>query len=139
MRNTTNVEIAEILYEIAQHLEMQDVPFKPRAYEKVAGVIEGLEEEVAEKTGHSSESGDARIEAIEKRLNEIHETPVKVSRQTEHALKISLAHEFSKEMRDLEKRVHTLEALLEKKGQQEIEETDTDMLSDIQKILKGMK
>ncbi len=44
----SNRAIAEILYEIASYLEMQDVPFKPRAYEKVAGVIEGLEEEVSE-------------------------------------------------------------------------------------------
>ncbi len=48
MRSITNAEIAEILYEIAQYLEMQDIPFKPRAYEKVAGTIEGLEEEVTE-------------------------------------------------------------------------------------------
>lgn len=44
----SNQAIAEILKEIAEYLEMQDVPFKPRAYEKVAGVIAGLEEEVAE-------------------------------------------------------------------------------------------
>src|SRR3989344_1555213 len=48
MHKVSNAEIAEILYEMAQYLEMQDVPFKPRAYEKVAGVVEGLEEEVAE-------------------------------------------------------------------------------------------
>ncbi len=44
----SNRAIAEILKEIAIYLEMQDVPFKPRAYEKVAEVIAGLEEEVAE-------------------------------------------------------------------------------------------
>ncbi len=46
--NISNQSIAEILKEIAEYLEMYDVPFKPRAYEKVAGVIAGLEEEVEE-------------------------------------------------------------------------------------------
>ena len=41
----SNSEIAKILYEIGEYLAMQDIPFKPRAYEKVAVVIEGLEEE----------------------------------------------------------------------------------------------
>jgi DNA polymerase (family 10) len=44
----SNQDIAQILSEIAAYLEMQDVPFKPRAYEKVAGVVSGLEEEVGE-------------------------------------------------------------------------------------------
>ncbi|MDO8664931.1 MAG: DNA polymerase/3'-5' exonuclease PolX [Candidatus Liptonbacteria bacterium] len=48
MRNVTNTEIAEILNEIAQYLEMQDIPFKPRAYEKVAGAINDFEGEISE-------------------------------------------------------------------------------------------
>ncbi|MDP2696109.1 MAG: DNA polymerase/3'-5' exonuclease PolX [bacterium] len=40
----TNQEIAKILYEISAYLEMQDVAFKPRAYEKVAEVVESLSE-----------------------------------------------------------------------------------------------
>lgn len=43
-----NAEVAHILREIAIYLEMDDVPFKPRAYEKVADVISDLEEEVAD-------------------------------------------------------------------------------------------
>ncbi len=42
-----NNSIAKILYEIGEYLEMQEVPFKPRAYEKVAQVIESLEEPVS--------------------------------------------------------------------------------------------
>ena len=48
MRLVSNQEIAEILYEMAQYLEMQDIPFKPRAYEKVAGTVDGLEESVSD-------------------------------------------------------------------------------------------
>ncbi|MBI3046161.1 MAG: DNA polymerase/3'-5' exonuclease PolX [Candidatus Harrisonbacteria bacterium] len=44
----TNQEIAKILGEIGIYLEMQDVPFKPRAYEKVAEVVANLNEEVKE-------------------------------------------------------------------------------------------
>lgn len=42
----TNQEIAKILYEISEYLAMDDVPFKPRAYEKAAAGIEGIEEDI---------------------------------------------------------------------------------------------
>ena len=44
----SNQEVAKILYEISELLEMKDIPFKPRAYEKAALAIENLEEEVEE-------------------------------------------------------------------------------------------
>ena len=47
-----NQEIAEVFYEIATLLEMEDEPFKPRAYRKAAQNIESLTvdiEEIAEK------------------------------------------------------------------------------------------
>ena len=44
----TNSEIAKILYEISEYLEMDDIPFKPRAYQKVAETLESLEEDVRE-------------------------------------------------------------------------------------------
>ncbi len=44
----TNKEISKILYEISQILEIQDVPFKPRAYEKAAMNIETMDEEAEE-------------------------------------------------------------------------------------------
>ena len=43
-----NSEIANILREIGECLEMEGVPFKPRAYEKVAEVIADLKESVVE-------------------------------------------------------------------------------------------
>ena len=42
-----NREIARILYEIADMLEIQDVQFKPRAYRKAAENIESLSEDIA--------------------------------------------------------------------------------------------
>src|SRR3989344_212367 len=44
----TNKEIAKILAEVGEYLAMDDVPFKPRAYEKVAETIGSLEEEAAD-------------------------------------------------------------------------------------------
>ncbi len=42
----TNQEIAKIFYEIASYLEMQDIAFKPQAYEKAALNLETLSEDV---------------------------------------------------------------------------------------------
>jgi DNA polymerase (family 10) len=47
MADASNNTIAQVLREIGEYLEMQKVPFKPRAYEKVALVLDGLEAEVA--------------------------------------------------------------------------------------------
>ena len=43
-----NQKLAKIFYEVAEYLEMQDVEFKPRAYERVARVIESMEDDVAD-------------------------------------------------------------------------------------------
>lgn len=48
MKDVSNQAIAEILRGIATYLEMQDVPFKPRAYQKVAVVLDELEEQAAD-------------------------------------------------------------------------------------------
>ncbi len=44
----TNGDIAKVLREIGEYLDMQGVPFKPRAYEKVAETVEALDGEVAD-------------------------------------------------------------------------------------------
>src|SRR3989344_4970673 len=41
-----NEEISKIFFEMAAFLEMEEVPFKPRAYEKAGLIIETLEEDV---------------------------------------------------------------------------------------------
>jgi DNA polymerase (family 10) len=43
-----NLEVARLLKNISILLDMDDIPFKPRAYEKAALSIEGLEEDVEE-------------------------------------------------------------------------------------------
>ncbi|MFH1759013.1 MAG: DNA polymerase/3'-5' exonuclease PolX [Patescibacteria group bacterium] len=48
MGNMTNQEIAKIFYEISEYLEMQNEPFKPRAYRRAAEAIGGLQESLAD-------------------------------------------------------------------------------------------
>ncbi|MBI2552521.1 DNA polymerase/3'-5' exonuclease PolX [Candidatus Uhrbacteria bacterium] len=48
MRHITNHEIAGLLNEMAVLYDMEGVPFKPRAYEKVAQNVEALDREVAD-------------------------------------------------------------------------------------------
>lgn len=47
-RYLSNQEIAHIFYQIAEFLEMQEVAFKPRAYERAARAIEALDEPLKE-------------------------------------------------------------------------------------------
>jgi DNA polymerase (family 10) len=42
-----NIELAKIFYEIANFLEMEGVPFKPRSYSRVARTLESLSEDVS--------------------------------------------------------------------------------------------
>lgn len=48
MQKISNQAVAEILREIGEYLEMQNIPFKPRAYEKAAMIVDGLEDEVSD-------------------------------------------------------------------------------------------
>ena len=47
-RYMKNQELAQIFYEIADYLEMEEVAFKPYAYQKAAVTLETLEEDVEE-------------------------------------------------------------------------------------------
>jgi DNA polymerase (family X) len=77
---TSNQFIAKILREIAEYLEMQDIPFKPRAYEKVAEVIDGLEEEVADIYTRGGAKALEEIPGVGKGIAERIEELLKTSR-----------------------------------------------------------
>src|ERR1700690_2922855 len=66
MPTITNQQIAEMLRQIGEYLAMQNVPFKPRAFEKAALTIEGFEEEVAEvyKKGGGAKDGLKALKEI---------------------------------------------------------------------------
>ena len=42
-----NAEVARILFEIADLLEIEDVPWKPQAYRKAAQSVENLSEDIS--------------------------------------------------------------------------------------------
>lgn len=48
MTHHSNADIARIMREIATYLDMEGVPFKPRAYEKVAYAVEAVDEPLSE-------------------------------------------------------------------------------------------
>lgn len=64
MADTSNRAIGEILHQIGDYLEMQQVPFKPRAYQKAALVVDGLEESVADLYKNGGKKGLMEIPGI---------------------------------------------------------------------------
>lgn len=60
----TNTEIAALLSAMAVYYEMEDVAFKPRAYERAAGVIESLDESVAAIHARDGKKGLMKIQSI---------------------------------------------------------------------------
>lgn len=75
-----NQEIAKILYEISEYLEMEDVPFKPRAYEKAAHSVEVLEENISEIYKKGGLKALDKISAVGKNIAEKIEELVKTGR-----------------------------------------------------------
>ena len=71
----TNQEIAKILRHISYYLEMENVPFKPYAYQKAALIVEGLEEELSDIYKKSGLKGVEAIpgigEGIGKKIEEL--------------------------------------------------------------------
>ncbi|MBI4135867.1 DNA polymerase/3'-5' exonuclease PolX [Candidatus Uhrbacteria bacterium] len=67
VRTVSNADIAQKLYEMAMLYEMEDVAFKPRAYEKVAANIAALDREVA---GIYKEGG---VEALRREIPNVGE------------------------------------------------------------------
>jgi DNA polymerase (family 10) len=65
-----NQEIAKIFYEIASYLEMEGIPFKPYAYEKVALSLEGLEEDVEDIYERDGLKGLEKIPGVGKNIAE---------------------------------------------------------------------
>ena len=43
-----NQEVAQILFEIGEYLELQEIPFKPQAYQQAAVAIDNLEQDIGE-------------------------------------------------------------------------------------------
>jgi DNA polymerase (family 10) len=66
----TNADIARILREIGIFLDMEDVPFKPRAYEKAAYAIDALDRPLTELHAAGGEKALAALPGIGKHIAE---------------------------------------------------------------------
>lgn len=79
-RTLSNVEVARILREIAMLLEMENVPFKPRAYEKAAYAVESLSEPLAELLEKGGERAVEELPGVGKSIAEKIVTLVRTGR-----------------------------------------------------------
>jgi DNA polymerase (family 10) len=69
-RPLTNAAVAGALRELALFLEMDDVPFKPRAYEKAALAVEALDRPIAEIAAKQGEKGLDALPSVGKGIAE---------------------------------------------------------------------
>lgn len=59
-----NLELSEIFYQMAGYMEMDDVEFKSRAYEKAARAIESLSDDISDVYKENSRSGLKKISGV---------------------------------------------------------------------------
>ena len=76
----SNSDISQILREIGEFLAMQNIPFKPRAFEKAAATIEELEEDVAETYKKGGTKALMEIPGVGKSIAETIEEFIKTGR-----------------------------------------------------------
>ena len=79
-----NQELANILYEIADFLEMEGVTFKPYAYQKAAITLETLEEDIAEIYEKGGKPALKKIPSIGKNMADKIEEYLKSGRIKEY-------------------------------------------------------
>ena len=79
-----NQELANIFYEIADFLEMEEVAFKPYAYQKVAIVLENLEEDMADIYKRGGRTALEKIPGVGKGIAEKIEEYLKTGKIKEY-------------------------------------------------------
>ncbi|KHO48105.1 MAG: coiled-coil [archaeon GW2011_AR5] len=73
----------------------------------------------------------SKLAELEERINAIPSTTIKVPKDVEKHVK----HEMEEDMRQMEKRIKTLEALLAQRGREDLEK-ESNVLADVHAILK---
>ena len=82
-RSLSNLEVAQALREMALFLEMDAVPFKPRAYEKAALAVEALERPLAEVADEAGREGIEALPGVGKGIAERIEELLRTGRMRE--------------------------------------------------------
>jgi DNA polymerase (family 10) len=85
MAHQFNSDIAKILAETGEFLAMQNIPFKPRAYQKAAQTIDALEESVAEQYEKGGRKALENIPGVGKGISEKIEEFIKTGKVKELA------------------------------------------------------
>ncbi len=75
-----NQELAQILYEIGYFLQMEDIPFKPYAYQKAAIVLDTLEQDAGEIYKKEGLKGLEKIPGVGKNIAETIEEYLKTGK-----------------------------------------------------------
>jgi len=84
MAEISNQAVAEVLRQIGEYLAMQQVQFKPRAFEKAAETVGALEEEVSHMYAAGGIKALKEIPGVGQSIAEIIEELVKTGRSTEY-------------------------------------------------------
>jgi DNA polymerase (family 10) len=80
----TNAEVARVLRELAIFLEMDGVPFKPRAYEKAADAVEALDRPLADLYASGGRRALEEIPSVGRGIAERIEELIKTGRARDH-------------------------------------------------------
>ncbi len=65
-----NQEVAQILFEIGEFLDLQEIPFKPAAYQQAAIAIDNMEEDIADLYKREGIKGLGKIPGVGKSIAE---------------------------------------------------------------------
>lgn len=125
------LENTKLKEKVHEGLDFGIVPNTPDISER----LNRIETELGSHTGTGpaplSEDIEAKIATLEERINSVAAVPVKVPKDVENSVRNAL----SGEIKELEKKVKTLEALLERRGHEELEK-ESSLLADVHSILK---
>ena len=84
MNDISNQTIAEVLRQIGEYLAMQQVQFKPRAFEKAAEMVGALEEDISKMYASGGIKKLKEIPGVGQSIAEIIEELIKTGRSTEY-------------------------------------------------------
>jgi DNA polymerase (family 10) len=84
MPSASNQSIAEVLHQIGEYLAMQQVPFKPRAFEKAAETVGALTEEISTMYASGGIKKLKELSGVGQSIAEIIEELIKTGRSTEY-------------------------------------------------------
>ncbi len=127
-----NKELAKIFYEIASYLEMEEVAFKPQAYEKAGIALEALEEDVKDIYEKGGLKALEEIPGVGKSIAEKIEEYIKTG-------KIKYYQNFKKRLPIKLDEIIPVEGMGPKKAKVLYEKLGVKSLKDLEKAAKNHK